>query len=42
VNQLLQTANLKQDWQKKREKMLNERIDFADFITKLIEKNILR
>jgi predicted glycosyltransferase len=41
VKQLLQTPNLKQDWQNRREKMLNERIDFADFMTKLIEKNIL-
>ena len=41
VKQLLQKPNMKQDWQKKREKMLSERIDFADFMTKLIEKNIL-
>jgi len=41
VKQLLQKPNIKQDWQKKREKMLSERIDFADFMTKLIEKNIL-
>jgi len=41
VNELLQIPNLKQDWQNKRKKMLNERIDFADFMTKLIEKNIL-
>ncbi|HTA61831.1 MAG TPA: DUF354 domain-containing protein [Bacteroidia bacterium] len=42
VNELLQIPNLKQDWQNKCQKMLNERIDFADFMTKLIEKNILR
>jgi predicted glycosyltransferase len=41
VNELLQMPNLKQNWQAKRQKMLNERIDFADFMTKLIEKNIL-
>src|ERR1700749_712726 len=41
VKQLLQTPNLKQAWQAKRQKMLNERIDFADMMTKLIEKNIV-
>lgn len=42
VNELLQMSNLKGEWYNKREKMLNERIDFANFMTKLIEKNILR
>jgi predicted glycosyltransferase len=41
VKQLLQKPNLKQEWQSKREKMLKERIDFADLMTELIEKNIL-
>jgi hypothetical protein len=41
VNELLQSSNLKQDWQSKRQKMLTERIDFADFMTKLVEKEML-
>jgi hypothetical protein len=41
VNELLQSSNLKQYWQSKRQKMLTERIDFADFMTKLVEKEIL-
>ncbi len=41
VNELLKSSNLKQDWQSKRQKMLTKRIDFADFMTKLVEKEIL-
>jgi len=37
VKQLVETPGLKQEWAKRREKMLNERIDLAQFMTALIE-----
>jgi predicted glycosyltransferase len=37
--ELLDDPNLKEKWQKKREKMLSEKIDAAKFITEFIEKH---
>ena len=36
--ELLEDEKLKENWQKKREKMLSEKIDMAKFITEFIEK----
>ncbi len=36
ASSLIQTAGLKQEWQAKREKMLNEKIDVTDLLIKLI------
>ena len=41
IDLLLQQTDLKQLWQAKRKVMLTECIDFADFMTRLIEKSIL-
>jgi predicted glycosyltransferase len=40
VNELLHIPDLKQEWQKKRQNMLKERIDFSDFMEKLIAAEI--
>lgn len=36
--ELLENKNLKKEWQKKRERLLNEKIDVTKFMTELIEK----
>ena len=40
VTELLQIPNLKQEWQNRRQNMLKERIDFAEFMTCLIESEM--
>ncbi len=42
VDELLHVLDLKEEWQSRRHKMLHERIDFADFMTQLIEKKLLQ
>ena len=37
VTELLSTPNRKEEWQKRRQKMLSEKIDYAKFLTWFIE-----
>ena len=40
VNELLQAPDLKKEWRNRRQKMLKERIDFAEFMTSLIKSEM--
>ena len=37
ISELLSTPNLKKEWQKRRERMLADKIDYAKFLTWFIE-----
>jgi len=40
IKELVETPNLKQEWAKRRAKMLTERIDFAQWMTNLVETTL--
>ncbi len=42
VNELLNTPDLKQEWQSRRKKMLDECIDMSKFMTDLVEKELFQ